>query len=145
MSYPIGEEFDRRICLEWCYCLYFIIFVFSLPLFLSLISCLFFLRIIYLPIALLSFFYSLSLLNFFSSILSFLHNFFISVFLFPLFSTYSYIYFVYNVLIRPCTGMFLCICSPFDQLTGPGAGHLHLNTNIESVDFTVSCLICSRS
>lgn len=36
----------------------------------------------------LSFFYSLSLFKFFSSILSFLHAFFISVFPFPLFSNY---------------------------------------------------------
>jgi hypothetical protein len=67
------------------------------------------------------------------------------VFSFSLFSTYSCTYFIYNVFIHPCTGMFLCICSLFDQLTGHAAGHLHLHTNIESVDVTVSCLICSRS
>jgi len=132
MSYPTGEELVTFVFLSPLLSL----LIFMSPLCTRYLSA-------YCPS--LSIFYSLSLFKFFfPSILSFLHAFFICVFPFPLFSTYLFIFFIYNFLIHPCTGMFLCICSHFDQLTGPGAGHLHLHTNIEPVDVTVSCLICCR-
>lgn len=123
--------------------------MFFLRLFLSLILSLSFVRVIFLPKYVyicpsLSFFYSLSLVFF----ITFLHSLFPSrllylcfpfspcfllICVFMLFMTFPFIH----------VPVFLSVAS-FEQLAHPGAGHLKLHTNIESVDVTVLCLICSR-
>lgn len=79
----------------------------------------------------------------------FLHSVFLSLLLYlcfpfsPVF--YLFVYLFYLLLSYSSVYLYVSLClASFEQLADPGAGHLKLHTNIESVDVTVLCLICSR-